>query len=191
MWQDLKCFEQSVNPVNIINALVNSNLCTYLHGELQKMNSANKITLKRTTSDDPDFRELVVALDRHLHKVFGVQQEFYDTLNVIENCDTVVLAYCDGEPAGCGALRAYDEDKIEVKRMYAAEHYRGIGIATAVLHELEQWAKELGYKEIILETGILLAPANAFYKKEGYQVTDKWGQYVDAENSVCMKKTIR
>ena len=33
-----------------------------------------------------------------------------------------VVAYADGEPVGCGALRPYEDDIAEVKRMYTVPH---------------------------------------------------------------------
>lgn len=154
------------------------------------MSNEAPVRIIRTHSDEPDFGKLIAELDKHLSNVFGVQQEFYDRLNVINRSNTVVLAYKDEIPAGCGCLREYDSQTVEVKRMFVPAEYRGMGIASRVLHELEEWAKELGYKQIILETGTLLKEARALYQKHGYQVTEKWGEYVDAENSVCMKKVV-
>ena len=50
----------------------------------------------------------------------------------------------DGEALGCGALRALGDDAAEVKRMYVAPSARGRGVATALLAELEDAARERG-----------------------------------------------
>ena len=43
--------------------------------------------------------------------------------------------------SGCGALRPYDDDIAEVKRMYTVPAWRGRGVAAAVLAELERHAR--------------------------------------------------
>lgn len=147
-------------------------------------------TIKRTNSNDPDFVRLVDELNKYLANIFGVRQQYYDRLNVINNSSTVVVAYVNDETAGCGCLREFDAETIEVKRMFVTERYRGKGIGSHILVELEKWAREFGYKNIILETGTSLKEAIALYKKGGYQVTENWGEYVGIETSVCMKKTL-
>jgi putative acetyltransferase len=148
------------------------------------------INIQRTNSGNPDFIQLIRLLDKHLSDVFGTIQEYYGQFNIISNNDTVVVAYMNEVPAGSGCIRQYDANTIEVKRMFVSEEYRGNGIAGAVLNELETWAKELGYKRIILETGNLLSAAIELYKKHGYRVTENYGPYVGKEASICMEKVL-
>ncbi len=148
------------------------------------------ITIKRTNSNDPDFACLENELNKYLTNIFGVKQQYYDRLNVINNSSTVVVAYLNDEAVGCACLREFDAETIEVKRMFVPELYRGKGIGSRILVELEKWARELGYKYVILETGTLLKEAKALYKKSGYQVIENWGEYVGIETSVCMKKPL-
>lgn len=148
------------------------------------------ITIKRTDSNNPDFINLVGQLDKYLADIFGVKQKYYDQFNIINNSNTVVIAYENNLPVGCGCLREFDTNTVEVKRMFVPAAHRNKGIATAILLELEEWAKELGYINIILETGTLLTEANNLYQKHNFHVTEKWGQYVGVETSVCMKKIL-
>ena len=46
------------------------------------------------------------------------------------------------EAVGCGAIKQYDDDTMEVKRMFVKPTNRGNGIATMVLKEVENWTKE-------------------------------------------------
>jgi len=55
---------------------------------------------------------------------------------------------------------------------------------------LEKWAKELGYKKVILETGDQLSEAINLYQKHQYEITDNYGPYIGMKESVCMKKMI-
>lgn len=148
------------------------------------------LTLKRTDSDNPDFRNLITCLDEDLERRYGAQQGFFNQFNKLDKIKNVIVAYLDGAPVGCGALRAYNDTDIEVKRMFVADEHRGKGIAIQLLNELEAWAGELQFKNCILETGTNQPEAISLYLKCGYEITEAYGQYVGVENSVCMKKGI-
>lgn len=148
------------------------------------------IKLRRTNSDDPDFRPLVALLDQDLRIRDGEDHAFYAQYNKLDKIKHVVVAYREGEPVGCGAIKAYDDTTAEVKRMFVLEQQRGQGIASLVLAELEQWAAALGYTSCILETGTKQPEAIALYRKCGYTVIPNYGQYAGVENSVCMHKKV-
>jgi len=96
--------------------------------------------------------------------------------------------YENDAPAGCGAMKEYQADAMEIKRMYTLPRVRSRGIASKVLHELEVWAKELAYKKCVLETGKRQPEAIELYKKHGYKIIPNYGQYTGIENSVCFEK---
>ena len=75
--------------------------------------------------------------------------------------------------------------------MFVLPEYRGRGIASAVLSELEAWARELGYTRCILETGKKQPEAIRLYQKSGYTIIPNYGPYEQVENSVCMEKALR
>ncbi len=144
----------------------------------------------RTNSKNEDFIELVFRLDSLLAEFDGREHDFYNQYNKIDNIEHVVVAYLDKIPVACGAIKKYDENTMEVKRMFTREEYRGIGIATIVLADLEHWAKEMAYSKCILETGKRLPEAMRLYQKSGYQQTPNYGQYVKMENSICFEKIL-
>jgi GNAT superfamily N-acetyltransferase len=146
--------------------------------------------LVRTNSDDTSFRSLVALLDQDLAIRDGDEHSFYAQYNKVDLLRQVVVAYLEGEPAGCGAIKEYSDGVAEVKRMYTKPEHRGRGIARSVLAELEQWAGELGFRECVLETGKKQPEAIALYRKSGYEAIPNYGQYVGVENSVCMRKAI-
>lgn len=86
--------------------------------------------------------------------------------------------------------KKYDDDTMEVKRMYTLDDYRGKGIATKVLAELEKWANELSFKKCILETGKKQPEAIRLYQKNGYKIIPNYGQYAQVENSLCFEKNL-
>jgi putative acetyltransferase len=148
------------------------------------------VDLKRTTSQNTDFQSLVLLLDEDLSVRDGDDHSFYAEFNKIDNIKEVIVVYKSNVPIGCGAIKKYDEETAEVKRMFVIPEHRGKGIAAKILSALEQWAKELGYQYCVLETGQKQPEAIALYKKSGYRLIPNYGQYAEVGNSVCMKKPL-
>ena len=100
----------------------------------------------------------------------------------------LVVAYADGHPVGCGALRPYADDIAEVKRMYTVPGWRGRGVAAAILAELERHARTFGYPLVRLETGDRQPGAIRLYERSGYRHIPPFGPYVAWADSVCFEK---
>jgi GNAT superfamily N-acetyltransferase len=148
------------------------------------------MTIKRTDSSSIDFQDLVTLLDQDLAIRDGDEHAFYHQFNSIDLLKNCVLFYVDEKPVACGAFKMFDEDTVEIKRMFVLPEYRGNGYASKILSELEVWAKDEGIKLGVLETGIKQPEAIALYKKNGYHRIPNYGQYADVENSVCYKKIL-
>ena len=149
------------------------------------------MNILRTDSDHKDFKALVKLLDADLAVRDGGEFAFYDQFNQIDNLKYVIVAF-DGDTAvGCGAIKAFDDTSMEVKRMFTLPEQRGKGIASALLTELEKWARELNYKTCVLETGLRQPEAIGLYKKNGYVQIPNYGQYLGVENSVCFQKELK
>ena len=146
--------------------------------------------LIRTNSDNSDFRELVRLLDEDLQIRDGDAHPFYAQFNKIDKIRYVVVAYENGQAVGCGAIKKYEKDVAEVKRMFVKPEWRGQGIAKRILSELEIWANELNFSECILETGKNQPEAIGLYQKSGYQKIPNYGQYEGIKLSVCMRKLV-
>jgi len=74
--------------------------------------------------------------------------------------------------------------------MFVEKQFRGKGISKIVLTELEKWAIESGFKYAILETSIYFKPARTLYENMGYSIIPNYDQYIELEESVCMKKEL-
>ncbi|MHC2990302.1 GNAT family acetyltransferase [Pontibacter sp. HJ8] len=145
----------------------------------------------RTNSENSDFVELVKLLDADLAIRDGEDHSFYDQFNKIDKINQVVVVYENEKPVGCGAIKAFGSDAMEIKRMYVLPDSRKSGIASMVLAELEKWASELGYARCVLETGKKQPEAIALYKKNGYNLIPNYGQYAGVENSLCFEKELK
>lgn len=146
------------------------------------------ITIKRTNSDNTDFQNLVCELDKDLAIRDGEDHSFYAQFNKIDAIKYVVVAYENETAVGCGAIKSFDENSMEVKRMFVPFESRGKGIASFVLKELETWAKELGKEKCVLETGYKQPEAIKLYEKNGYAKIPNYGQYIGIDSSICFGK---
>lgn len=148
------------------------------------------IVVKRTNAEDKHFQEFVRELDLDLKIRDGQEHVFYAQYNRIDKIKYVVIAYEDDQALGCGAIKEYATDTMEVKRMYVPVSKRGKGIASIIVKELENWSRELGYKKCVLETGKKQPEAIKLYMKNKYKIISNYGQYVGMENSICFEKDL-
>ncbi|SFJ05246.1 GNAT family N-acetyltransferase [Olleya namhaensis] len=148
------------------------------------------LELIKTNSENIDFKNLVIKLDRFLKITDGDDHDFYNQYNGLDNIKHVLVAYHDKTPVGCAAFKPFDNNTVEIKRMFTTEAARGKGVASAILKQLEVWAKQLNYTHSILETGIRQIEAVNFYKKCNYQIIDNYGQYKGIKESICFKKAL-
>ncbi|MBL7817747.1 MAG: GNAT family N-acetyltransferase [Saprospiraceae bacterium] len=148
------------------------------------------LTIIKTDSENPDFIALVRLLDAELAERDGAEHSFYAQFNKIAAIKHAIVLYDDGKPVACGAIKSFDAQSMEVKRMYVLPECRSKGIASQILTSLEQWAHELGFSRCVLETGKKQPEAIALYLKNGYTITPNYGQYIGIENSVCFEKAV-
>ncbi|QNJ98604.1 GNAT family N-acetyltransferase [Constantimarinum furrinae] len=146
--------------------------------------------ISRTNPKDPHFKELVKALDADLAIRDGDDHEFYNQFNSLDSLSHVVVWYMNKQAVACGALKSFDENSVEVKRMYTKPEFRGKGLGSEILKALEIWAKEMGLTRCVLETGWKQPEAIQLYKKNGYTRIENYGQYKGVENSLCFEKLL-
>ena len=144
----------------------------------------------RTNSKHPHFIALVQELDTLLTVVDGDKHDYYHQFNGIDTIPYAVVAYLQDQPIACGALKPYHETTVEIKRMFTHPDARGKGFGKTVLLELEQWAKELGYTDLLLETGATFEAAIHLYRKNGFTQVANYDQYKGIKDSICFQKLI-
>lgn len=113
-----------------------------------------------------------------------------DETELLPGRGVFLVAYMDGKPAGCGAVRLNEPEVGEIKRMYVAPAWRGKKIAGAVLAALEQQARRLGARRLVLETGDRQVEVLKLYRSAGFTDIPRFGEYVNSPMSVCMGKTL-
>ncbi len=145
----------------------------------------------RTNNTNKDFIKLTTQLDAELNERYGSKQSEYDKYNKIDLNETVIVGFLNDIPVTCGCFKNIDSRTVEIKRMYVQTGHRRKGLSTKILNALENWASELGYSKVVLETGKGQPEAIALYKKCGYQTIENYGPYKNLENSICMEKLIK
>jgi putative acetyltransferase len=148
------------------------------------------IKLQRTDANNPDFKELISLLDADLAISDGEDHQFYTQFNKTDQIKYVIIAYKNSKPVACGAIKKYDENTMEVKRMFTLPESRGTGLAGMILSELQKWAQEMDYTRLILETGIRQKEAISLYNKTNFILIPNYGQYEGIETSICFEKKL-
>ena len=87
-----------------------------------------------------------------------------------------IVGWRNGDPVCCGGVKRLDARTCEIKKMYVVPELRGRGVARALLHALEQKARELGYVVARLDTGPKQVRAEGLYRAEGYLEVDNFNR---------------
>ena len=155
-----------------------------------------EIEFMRCSGTNEDFIENCQLLDMDLDKRVGrvIQRDKYKQYNQLDEIKEAIVAYVDGKAAGAGAIREYQygdiDNATELKRVFVRDEFQGKGIGTKLVLELIEWAKELGYRELILETGELIQESCHVYRKVGFNKIDNYGPYISMPESLCMMKEL-
>ena len=88
-----------------------------------------------------------------------------------------LVAYEDGRPAGCGAVRRIENDAAELKRMYVAPHSVVAASPGSCSNALEAEARRLGASRLVLETGRRQDGALALYAQPDTRAPALWRVY--------------
>ena len=85
----------------------------------------------------------------------------------------LLLALIDGEPAGCGALRALPDadypNACEMKRLYVRRAFRRFGLGRLLAQQLMDWAARAGYSTLLLDTLDDMEAARGMYASLGFE----------------------
>lgn len=148
--------------------------------------------LRPASPDDPDATTLIGELNAELDALYRPDDNHFslDHSEVVGGRGAFFVAFLDGRPVGCGAVRLIDESRAEIKRMYVRPDVRGRGVGRALLNRLESEARDLGATSLVLEMGDSQPGADALYRGAGFREIPCWGEYLATPASVCLGKPI-
>ena len=97
----------------------------------------------------------------------------------------LLVATFEGRGVACGGLRLLEEQTGEIKRMYTDPSVRGRGVGRQLLGALLGHARDVGLREVWLETGLLQPEAIGLYESVGFTPIPSYGYYKDEPLSRC------
>ncbi|KPI07945.1 transcriptional regulator, MarR family [Actinobacteria bacterium OK006] len=91
-----------------------------------------------------------------------------------------LVAYEEGRPMGCGALRRLAPHTGEIRHVWVRPEARRLGLARRILDGLERAAVARGYGVVRLDTHAVLTEAQAMYRACGYTEIPRYDDNVYA-----------
>jgi ribosomal protein S18 acetylase RimI-like enzyme len=84
------------------------------------------------------------------------------------------LAFVDGALAGCIAMRKLNETRAEMKRLYVRPDFRGAKLGLSLVTKVIEDAREIGYRELVLDTLATMNRAQDLYRGLGFVETQAY-----------------
>ena len=131
--------------------------------------------------DTPELIEATRAVLREYAQALGVDlcfQNFEQELATLPGeyaapHGLLLLAFLDGELAGCGGFRPLHEadypNACEMKRLYVRKAFRRFGIGRLLAQALVDRAREAGYSTMLLDTLDDMEAARGLYETLGFE----------------------
>jgi len=140
-------------------------------------------TLNIRHAESPEEIETVRRLFREYEAWLGMDlcfQGFEEELRTLPGKyampdGRLFLAFADGRPAGCIAMRKLEDRICEMKRLYLRAEARGLGLGTMLVEKLIEDARTLGYQKMRLDThppkmgkAVIIYESHGFYTISPY-----------------------
>lgn len=138
--------------------------------------------------EDEDFKRLEKQLHEELLSRYGAIQESYSQHDKLHANARVVVAYRNNVAVACGCLQIRDAYRAEIKRMYVDPKHRNKNIAGQIIKRLEEIARDLCLRYLLLETGIRQPESIALYDKFNYSHIDSFRHEEDIQESIFFGK---
>jgi GNAT superfamily N-acetyltransferase len=142
-------------------------------GELQRLLQASGVRIERV---DPASKEARWCVAQYFDELARRFEGGFDAARSLPNDDAemappagaFLVAWLDGEPVACGAVKTMAPGIGYLKRMWVSESVRGLGLGRRMLAALEAEAVRLGLTTLRLETNRALGEAIRLYQSCGY-----------------------
>lgn len=152
----------------------------------------NTIEYVWTDGTHEDFQRFYRITEHYYSELVGGEEHrrSFIPFNISETISDVILAYTDGIAIACAGLKRYSGSDAEVKRVWVEPEYRGKHIASDLMDNLEERAKEQGYQRTILQTREIMTDAVRMYEGLGYHQIKNYPPYDKMDGAVCFAKEL-
>ncbi len=146
------------------------------------------IEYRWTKGDDKVFEQFYIKTEEYYSRIVGGKKNRagFIPYNLSESISDVLIAYVDDKAVGCAGLKRYSDQDVEIKRVWVEPECRGKHIATQLMDQIEDKARQLGYKRAILQTRPIMKDAVGLYESRGYMLIGNYPPYDKLEGAVCM-----
>ena len=122
-------------------------------------------------------------------------QNFADELETIDKqyskpVGSLIIAYDGTKAIACVALRRWDIETAELKRMFVVQEYQGHKIGLRLLEQILGIAQKLGYKKVRLDTISTMEAALKLYRSFGFYEIPAY-RFNPIEDTVYMEKILQ
>jgi putative acetyltransferase len=105
--------------------------------------------------------------------------------NYFENGGTFLAMFDEDEMICTGAIRKWNEETCELKRLWLLHAYQNQGLGYRMMTELLTIARSMGYKKMWLQTDVIAqSRAVEFYKQLGFREIPR---YTERTDDICME----
>lgn len=179
------------NPriIGALNYLTEEDQTQILHS-LKKYSDA----LKQNRLDSDQIKILTLPSSRHIRKqvqdmIETIQKNEFsipiteetnasilkaeESYHFNNTCNFWYVINKDGMIIGSIGLKKIDDNKLELKKFFIHQNYRGKGVARKLLNKALQIAEKHNYKTLYLGTVNVLKSAQRFYQKMGFEEIPK------------------
>ena len=95
-----------------------------------------------------------------------------------------------GEAAGCVAVRRFEGDICEMKRLYVRPNFRGLRLGRRLADAAVGAARDLGYRVMRLDTMAFMKEANGLYRSMGFKEISAY-RLNPIENPIFMELALK
>jgi putative acetyltransferase len=140
-----------------------------------------------------DAKYLITAVAQRIFEPLKTVQEFYDILEeerelkdvddfqqvYVNNRGLFLVVLDDDKLVGTGALKKYEENIAELKRLWLLEDYHRQGIGYRVVNQLLDFARVQNFERVRLQTSTQQVRAIQFYKQLGFHEIPRYRETMD------------
>ncbi|WP_149828271.1 helix-turn-helix domain-containing GNAT family N-acetyltransferase [Streptomyces tailanensis] len=159
-----------------------------LTGALRAAQRLLRLAAIRVEVVDGDSADGRACLDAYAADIDARFPEGYDPATLVlphevsGDAGALLVAYEEGRPVACGALRTLEPGVGEIKHVWVHPEARRLGLARRLLDALEQRAAERGFDVVRLDTHASLTEAQAMYRACGYTEIPRYNDDVYASH---------